>query len=315
VAVSALAFPFKGIQPFPWFLVVAPMIAAIALAVRAPQAWRTVRAGAAVYAVGTLLTWLIPSQVGSNVDRLALLFGGALLLAAAMHRRSTVLYVAFATTVVSQVGRPVFDLVNTSAQTQSSAAVIDALQRLRADRGRVEVVPERTHLEASELATRVDLARGWNRQADVQRNRLFYDGALTPGAYHDWLHRWAVHYVVLSDAEPDWPGLGEARIVRAGQPWLRPVWRGPHWSVYQVADAAPLAEAPAAVEHADDGEIDLSMPASGSVLIRVPWSPWLGVEGGDGCVTRAGAWTRLHARAPGRYRLGAWYRLPRGTPC
>lgn len=315
VTVSALLFPFKGVQPFPWYLVIAPVVAGVALAFRAPRTWRSVRAGAAVYAVGTLLTWLIPSQVGSNVDRLALLFGGAVLLAAAMQRRSRVLFVAFAATVVSQVARPVFDLVNTSAQTQHSAAVIAELRHLGADRARVEVVPERTHLEASELATRVDLARGWNRQADVQRNPLFYDGTLTPATYHDWLRRWAVGYVVLADAEPDWPGLQEARIVRSGQPWLRPIWRNPHWSLYRVTDAAPLAGPPAAVEHADDGEIDLSVPVGGWVLVKIPWSPWLGVQGSTGCLRQAGEWTRLYAPTPGRYRLGARYRLPRGTPC
>lgn len=318
VLASALLFPFKGVQPFPWFLVAAPSVIAVVLALRAP--WRTVRAGSAVYAVGTVLTWAIPSQVGSNVDRLALLFGGALLLAAAMHRRrSTTLWLAFAAAAISQVTRPVFDLVSTSsARTQRSAAVTAELRRLGADRARVEVVPERTHLEAFELAANVDLARGWNRQADVERNGLFYDGSLTPQSYHDWLRRWAVRYVVLSDTKPDWPGVDEARIVRAGQPWLSPVWRNQHWSVYRVTDAAPMADPPAVVERASDGDVVLSMPVSGSVLVKVPWSPWLAVQGGrtgDACLARAGEWTRLRARAPGTYRLSAPYRLPRGTPC
>ena len=38
-------------------------------------------------------------------------------------------------------------------------------------------------------------------------------------------------------------------------------------------------------------------------------------ERGVRCLTRAGEWTRLHTPAPGRYRLSARYRLPRGTPC
>ncbi len=316
VAGSAILFPFSGVQPFPWFLVAAPVASAVALAIYAPASWRSVRAGAVVYAFGTVLTWIIPSQVGSNVDRLALLFGGAVILAAAMERKLTILYVAFAATVISQVVRPVFDVVNTSGDEHASS-VVDELRRLGADRARVEVVPERTHLEASELATQVNLARGWNRQADVDRNPLFYDGSLNTQRYHDWLRRWAVQYVVLSDSSPDWPGIHEARIVRDGQSWLPLVWHDRHWRLYRLTDPSPLADPPATVVRAGDGEIDLDVPSAGWVLVRVPWSPWLGVLDGTsrGCVVQAGDWTKLYAPAPGRYRLGGSYQLPRGAPC
>jgi exosortase/archaeosortase len=316
VALSALLFPFKGVQPFPWYLVAAPFASAVALAVYAPKTWRNVRAGAVVYAVGTVLTWLIPSQVGSNVDRLALLFGGAVMLAAAMERKIAILYVAFAATVVSQVIRPVFDVVNTGSADGQTTGVLSELQNVGAERGRVEVVPERTHLESSEFAPVVNLARGWNRQADVDRNPLFYNGSLTPDTYHAWLKRWAVRYVVLSDSTPDWQGMEEARIVAAGQPWLKQIWRDQHWHLYELTDPEPLADPPATVARADDGELDINVPASGWVLVRVPWSPWLGVRGGPaGCVAKAGDWTRLYAPMPGRYRLGGTYQLPRGTPC
>jgi hypothetical protein len=316
VALSALLFPFKGVQPFPWFLVAAPVASAVALALYAPRTWRNVRAGAVVYAVGTVLTWLIPSQVGSNVDRLALLFGGSVMLAAAMERKIFILYAAFAATVVSQVIRPVFDVVNTGSPDGHTAGVIAELRNLNADRSRVEVVPERTHLESSEFAPVVNLARGWNRQADVNRHPLFYDGSLNAASYHAWLKRWAVRYVVLSDSTPDWQAMEEARIVSSGQPWLRQIWRDDHWHLYELSDPEPLAEPPATVARADDGELDINVPSSGWVLIRVPWSPWLGVRGSTGgCVTQAGDWTRMYAPLPGRYRLGGSYQLPRGTPC
>jgi hypothetical protein len=316
VALTAVVFPFKGVQPFPWFLVAAPVASSVALALYAPKSWRNVRVGAVVYAIGTILTWLIPSQVGSNVDRLALLFGGAVMLAAAMERKIAILYVAFAATVVSQVIRPVFDVVNTGSADGHTTGVLAELRNLGADRGRVEVVPERTHLESSEFAPVVNLARGWNRQADVDRNPLFYDGSLTAETYHAWLRRWAVRYVVLSDSTPDWQGMEEARLVGAGQPWLKQIWRDEHWHLYELTDPEPLADPPATVARADDGELDINVPTSGWVLVRVPWSPWLGVRGGPaGCVAEAGDWTRLYAPIPGRYRLGGSYQLPRGTPC
>ncbi len=316
VAGSAILFPFSGVQPFPWFLVAAPVLSAVVLAIYAPTAWRSVRLGAVVYAIGTVLTWLIPSQVGSNVDRLALLFGGVVLLAAAMERKLVVLYLAFAATVISQVTRPVFDVINTGAGDEHTGAVIDELHRVHAERGRVEVVPERTHLEASELAPQVNLARGWNRQADVDRNPLFYDGSLTPDKYHAWLRDWAVKYVVLSNTAPDWPGIHEAHIVDDGQPWLPLVWHDDNWRVYRVTDPAPMVDPPSTVSQADDGELDINVPAAGWVLVRVPFSPWLGLlDGNRGCVVRAGDWTKMYAPAPGLYRLGGSYQLPRGTPC
>lgn len=316
VGLSALLFPFKGVQPFPWFLVAAPVASAVALAMYAPKSWRNVRAGAVVYAVGTVLTWLIPSQVGSNVDRLALLFGGAVMLAAAMERKVTILYIAFAATVVSQVVRPVFDVVNTGSPDGHTTGIIAELRNVGADKGRVEVVPERTHLESSEFTPVVNLARGWNRQADVERNPVFYDGTLSPDTYHAWLRRWAVRYVVLSDSTPDWQGVAEARLVAHGQPWLRQIWHDGDWHLYELTDPEPMAEPPATVVRADSGELDINVPSGGWVLVRVPWSPWLGVRGDtEGCLTQAGDWTRLWAPAPGRYRLGGSYQLPRGTPC
>ena len=315
VGASALFFPFTGVQPFAWYLVAAPLVSAVSVLLLVPKAWRTVRAGALVYAVGTVLTWAIPSQVGSNVDRLELLFAGVVLLAAALHLRTAALCAAFGATVIAQVARPVFDVVNTAAYSGHSSGVRKELRRLRADRGRVEVVPERTHLESYEFSSDVELARGWNRQADVQRNPLFYNGALTPAAYHAWLRKWAVGYVVLPAAQPDWAAGDEARLVRSGLPWLRQVWHDPHWRVYRVTDAVPLADPPATVEHAGDGEIDVSVPVAGPVLIRVAWSPWLSVSGGGGCLAQAGDWTRLYAHRAGVFRISAPYRVPRGSPC
>ena len=86
-----------------------------------------------------------------------------------------------------------------------------------------------------------------------------------------------------------------------------------------VAGAAPKRAGSAPYSRiigASDGAVDVTMPTGGSVLIRVPWSPWLAVLGdGPGCLTRDGDWTRLHAPGPGRYRVGGHYRIPRGTPC
>jgi hypothetical protein len=113
--------------------------------------------------------------------------------------------------------------------------------------------------------------------------------------------------------------LDEAAIVAAGHPWLKPVWHDGRWRLYQVADADPLAEPPATVQQAGPAAITLEVPRPGPVLLRIPWSPWLSVEGATdashGCLLAAGEWTVLYAPTPGTYRVGGRYSLVRGTPC
>jgi hypothetical protein len=325
VATTTIFFPFYGVQPFSLGGALLPIAVSVPLALWAPKSWRPVRIAAAVYCVGIVLTLAIPSPVGSNVVRLALLFGGALLLAAAAVWRTTAprkalaLYLAFALAAGWQIFKPVQDLMATApAAGWSSYArpLVAELKRLDADRGRVEVVSAQTHWEAAGLAPYVDLARGWNRQVDVERNPIFYNGTLTSTSYHDWLRRWAVDYVVLPNARPDNAAVAEAKLVAEGQSWLRPIWRDPHWQVYRLTDPVPIASAPSQVVKAGASVVSVRVPAAGSVVVRVTWSPWLGVlGGGHGCLEQDGTWTRLRAAGPGLFRIGARYRLPRGTPC
>jgi hypothetical protein len=325
VATTTLLFPFYGVQPFSWGGALLPTLVAAPLALWAPKSWRPVRIGAAVYVLGVMLALAIPSPVGSNVVRLALLFGGPLLLAAIAVigkvdvGRTVALGLAFAVAVVWQIFKPVQDLLTTAPAAGWSAysqPLIAELDRLGADRGRVEAVSAQTHWESAGLAPYVNLTRGWNRQIDVERNPLFYHGTLTPEAYHEWLRHWGVSLVVLPNAQPDGASMAEARIVAAGQPWLRPVWHDAHWRVFRVADALPLVDAPAQVVRAAEGEMSVRVPKPGAFVMRVTWSPWLGVLGGGrGCLERDGEWTRLRAAGPGVFRIGARYQLPRGTPC
>jgi hypothetical protein len=359
VAVSAVFFPFEGLQPIPWWSALFPLLGAVPVLLLVPRTWRTVRLGALVYSVGVVLTWLIPSQVGSNVERLSLLFGVVVLLAAAplvvsdwRSRRGAAMAVTLVVAVGWQLAKPAYDVFATTpdkAWSRELTPLIGQLKEVGAERGRVEVVPVRSHREASALAPHVNLARGWNRQADTDRNPLFYEnGGLTPDSYHEWLRRWAVHFVVLpTSSPPDGAAIEEAEIVRAGQPYLREVWSDENWRLFRVTDPLPLAEKPATVEHAGAGQVEVRVRERGAVLVRIPWSPWLGLvdasgsrvdapeEGAPnryGCLRKArptvgGApapgeeepvmdtWTLLEAPRPGTYRLAAPYRLPRGTTC
>jgi len=315
VATTTLLFPFQGQEPMAPGRILWPGLLGAAVALLAPRGWRVLRLGGAVYAVGVVLSYLIPSPVGSNVERLALMFAPAVLLAAllsmprAARTRRRALTLALAGSLFWLCSGTPTSFLRGSAEVPAWAAdthgVVRELDRLGADRARVEVVPTQDHREAALLSPHVNLARGWNTQLDMQRGRFFYDGTFSAAKYRAWLGRWAVGYVVRPAAEPDRYGEAEARLVGSRPAWLQPVWSDAHWRVYRVRNAVPLVSAPAEVTGSSGAELDVRMPESGSVTVRVVYSPWLHVDGG--CLSRQGEFTRLTVGAAGVYRIGSTY--------
>jgi hypothetical protein len=170
----------------------------------------------------------------------------------------------------------------------------------------VEAVPQYGHWESQQLAAAVPLARGWERQVDFERNPVFYGGTLTPGTYYHWLRYNAVRYVALSAASPDFAAVAEASIVRAGQPWLVPVWHNAFWRLYRVAGAYPLASPPGTVVSTTPAQITLRLSRPGTTIVRVHWSPMLRSTG-SASLARRGVWTSLTAPRAGTYTLSAPY--------
>ncbi|MEU8749830.1 MFS transporter [Streptomyces chartreusis] len=358
VAVSAWLFPFSGTQPMVIGSVLLPLLCAVVTFVIVPEEWKTVRLVSAVYGLSVVLVWVVSSQIGSNITRLAMLFAGTALVAALPYTvpRSRKWYtgVLALLTFVGWIGyKTVDDIIHAApaaSWARELAPLVNELQEVGAEKGRVEVVPARSHREASALAPYVNLARGWNRQADMERNPLFYDDTLNSANYREWLQRWAVHFVVLPKDEPDASGAEREReLVQRGMPYLKQVWGDANWQLFQVTAPAPLAEPNAVVERAEQGEMTMRVSKPGRVLIRIPYSPWLSIVDADGkkldppketeesqdrpdgepksydnvngCLTETeedalgDRWTTLVAPKAGTYRLAAPYTVPRGTPC
>ncbi|MCW2753918.1 MAG: rane protein [Marmoricola sp.] len=365
VALSALLFPFSGEQPMDAQSAVLPVIIGVCCMLLAPSTWRTVRFGSALYALGVIAVLVVPSEIGSNVTRLALIFGGVVLVAIAtqtkppsilrpvssLSSRSAARYALAAAMIAAtvwQVGTATADVVNTRSASTWTANVGPLVAQLRArhaDEARVEVVPTRSHREASVLAPYVNMARGWNRQADRERNPLFYvDTPLTASAYRQWLDRWAVHYVFLADGETDPAATEEASLITHGLAYLSPVWTGAGGRLYAVKSPAPLADGSAKVVHFDASQVVVDVTKPGDFRLRILASPWLSLLYPDGKVIPAPQsdnpavapvdvegclgksvqpvepngkeyWTVLEAPHPGVYTIATPYNLPRGTAC
>ncbi|MGW7067333.1 hypothetical protein ACWGII_35145 [Streptomyces sp. NPDC054855] len=313
VGVTTALFPFSGEHLMPFDRIFPPVVFGLALIVAAPREWRVLRWGAAVYAAGTVLTYLIPSPIGTNVERLAELLApaallGALLMPALSRARRVVLTVALVLST-AWVGQKTADDLTVSTAVPKWAAdtegVVRELERLGADRGRVEVVPARNHREATALAPYVNMARGWNRQLDIERGRLFYDGSFSAATYRAWLDKWAVGYVVLPSGKPDGFAEDEAALVASGPKWLQPVWRDAHWRVFRVKDAVPMVSKPATVVKSTESAMVVRVPTRGPVTLRLVYSPWLRAEGA--CLKRHGEFTRLTVSTPGTYKISSGY--------
>ena len=363
VAVSAWLFPLSGEQPMAWSSAILPTAAALSAVLLFPREWRMLRVLGVVYLVAVQLAWLVPSPVGTNISRLGLIFAGVGLVATLPGRdwarsfaaarfgrpvAAGMVVAALITSMSWQVGLAARDAISTAPPSSLSLdlqPLLDQLQERGAGLGRVEVVPTASHREAAALAPYANLARGWNRQADAARNRVFYrDRPLTAEAYQKWLHRWAVRFVVLSTAKPDDAAVEEAALVAGGLPYLERVWSDDEWTLYEVDRPAPLASAPAEVLSFDAAQITLYTPEPGPVVVRVAYSRWLGLvdawgkplptDGADGpdgeplaqpCLSGLASdrdienprdnWLVLHATEAGVYRIGAPYKMPRGSAC
>ncbi|WP_399935357.1 hypothetical protein [Streptomyces kanamyceticus] len=313
VAVTTALFPFTGEHLMPFDRIFPPVAFSLALLVATPRAWRVLRWCAGVYAAGTVLTYLIPSPIGTNVERLAELVGPAALLAALLapglgRMRRAVLAVALALCSVWVVQKTADDLVVSTEVPRWAAdtrGVVRELERLGADRSRVEVVPARNHREATALAPHVNLARGWNRQLDIERGRLFYDGTFSAASYRAWLDKWAVGYVVLPSGKPDGFAEQEAELVAREPEWLEAVWQDANWRIFRVREAVPLVSRPASVVRGTDSDVVVRVPERGAVTVRLVYSPWLRAEGA--CLERQGEFTRLSVPGPGTYRISSGY--------
>jgi hypothetical protein len=194
-----------------------------------------------------------------------------------------------------------------SAQAAYFQPLVSFVDARREGAVRVEVPFTRLHWESVYVARTIPLARGWVTQLDRKYNPLFRaQKPLTAASYRAWLDREGVRYVALPDVALDPTGRGEAQLIRAGVPYLRPVFRDRHWHIYEVLGTPGFADGVGAVTRIAPQSFTLRAQRAGFTLVRVRFTPYWRVSGGQGCVMRArDGWTLVYALKEGTVRVDA----------
>lgn len=305
----SLAFPEGGTFPFPAVTLAGVLgFAGVGLLLVPSQAV-VLRRALVMYAGFSLLFFLVPSPVGGNMARLGSLVAGPVA-AIVLHRRVRALAVLVVPLLVWQLGPVAGALADSRPASSSPAYYAGLLAHVRgndAPDGRLEIPFTRDHWEASRVAPYAALARGWERQLDIQVNAPLYDPQLDAASYHQWLIDRGVRYVALPDAPLDPSATREAQILRSWPSYLTPVWSDQHWQLWEVTDAQPLTRG-------GDATLTRLGVASFSLLARKPglttvllrYSPYWQVSVGNACVSEAlDGWTLVRATTPGEIEIAA----------
>jgi hypothetical protein len=274
----------------------------------------------ALWGLGSVVVFIVPSPLGDNWTRLSAFVFPIMLLSASLAgfrpRRLVVLALAaaFAYNLVPYALLVPSRLDNDTQQASFWRPAIRFLRGHDQPGFRVEVVPTAEHWEAYFIPKAgFPLARGWYRQLDVADNPALYKNHLDADAYRSWLRSNAVRYILLSTTTPlDWDGgPQEERVLRSPSSGLRVVFRSRNWTIYELPHATPLLTGPAdpVVTSVGHTAIGGTVFAPGRYLLRSHYSPYLRLQGG-GCVSPApNDMTFLDLTRPERFALS----VP-GTP-
>jgi hypothetical protein len=268
----------------------------------------------ALWGLGSVVVYIVPSPLGDNWTRLSAFVFPVMLLTASLAgfrpRRLVVLAlgVALAYNLVPYALLVPSRLDN---QTQHASFWRPAVRFLREHEQpdyRVEVVPTAEHWEAYWIPkSGFPLARGWYRQLDVADNPALYAKHLDAAAYRSWLHSNAVRYVLLSTTAPlDWDGgPQEARVLHSATSGLKVVFRSANWMIYELPHATPLLTGPAQPIVTSFGHTVIRGRAfaAGRYLLRAHYNPYWRLQGSGCAAPGPDKMTILDLTRPQRFAL------------
>jgi len=317
IVLTAL-FPEDGSQPYPPGTLLAIVGCCALLAWLAPASERGLRTGTLVYLASALAAFAVASPMGANASRLGVAFAGPLALCAAVaagasQRRRRAVLAAAVPLLAWQWWAPVRETLKGVGDPSSDVAYFEPLLSFLDSRAgttvRVEVPFTRLHWESVHVARGTPLARGWVTQLDRRYNPLFRSREpLTPARYRSWLRREGVAYVALPDVPLDPSGQGEARLIRQGLPYLRPVRRDRHWRIFAVAGSPGLADGVGRLTKTGPQSFALQVARPGFTLVRIRFTPYWRVARGHACVMPGrGGWTLVYSLRAGAVKIDATF--------
>jgi hypothetical protein len=300
----ALAFGNDGYQTFAFKEALMAFLVCLGVA---GLCWRrpVLRWGALLSATLVAAAYLLPTPVGTTASRLPELFAAPIIVAiAAVPLAAVIAATAAAVLLLPPVSiNEIQQRGDPALSAEFYAPLLDELVARRVD-GPIEVVPTLRRGEAAFVAPVIPIARGWSRQLDTGRNRIFYDETLNPDTYRKWLDDNAISYLAISHGPSEWASTEEATLVRDGLPYLQRVWSNRTWTLYAVTNPRPVISAPGQVAARNAISITFSLPEPGAYVVRVHWSRYLSPS--DGCVRpAAGGWSTLVVNRPGTVKLHA----------
>ncbi len=320
---ALVLFPTNtGVYPFHWvdFGGVLLVTTLGVLVARHARAGAPLVAFYALWGLGSVLFYVVPSPLGDNWTRLSAFVFPVMLLTASLAgfrpRRLVVLALAaaLAYNIVPYALLVPSRIDNTTQQASFWRPALDYLHAHNPPGYRVEVVPTAEHWEAYWLPkSGFALARGWYRQLDSVDNSVLYANHLGPTVYRDWLRSKAVKYVLLSRTAPlGWDGVHqEVGVLDSPQSGLRVVFQSTNWTIYELPHATPLLTGPAHPVVTSFGHTVIRgrVFAPGHYLLRAHYNPYWRLKGA-GCVSPGpDRMTILQLDRPGRFALA----VP-GTP-
>jgi hypothetical protein len=315
-------FPESGHFPYhPEQLVLAGLFCILgALMTRAAANARPLLGLFLVYFLACVLSFAIPTDLGSNVERLryAAIPLALLAVSVAGWRPLAVALPLLAVAGFWNVKPLVANYQRAAADPAASVRywqpAISYLHEHLGPSYRVEVVDTLEHWPAVYFPEAgVPIVRGWYRQNDFPANELLYDEQLGPRAYQQWLRSLGVEYVVLSDAPPDYSSRAEAKLLRSGASGLRPVLFSQTETVYEVPHPRSVitGSGPGKVMAMGATRLSLWLDAPGRYRVAVRFSPYWHTS--QGCVSRSpDGMTRLTTSRPGRVDLNFNVNIHRG---
>lgn len=308
VLVTQLLYPQEGSMPMQTWDVALGISACIAMWLCNPSP--VLKRLTIMLGIAVLFFTFVPTPVGANIIRLPMLFMAAAVAVSARAHRQLITGVIFLCILWTCITSTI-DLFRGQGRSFDKEFYSPLLAQLPTNgeaTHRVEVIDPKTHGPALYVAPSLPIARGWERQVDVTRNAIFYDGSLNADTYRTWLDQLAVKWVALPNVPLDYASAKEGELVRSQLPYLHQVWHNEDWRLFEVVDPAPLVTGVASITRMGIDSIEFQSNGPGEGDIKVAWARGLNLTSVDGTsvdgqLERDGDQIRYSVPAAGTYRL------------